>query len=144
MVVATLKTMFQKFNVFSHLLLSLNYITYKIFFDVKNLFYHSFYFKNTRDSNINKNNEQAFFKTVFFPHVGDANSTKFTKLVLVFSTLFHKNILNSNNFFVYLVKPRLDSTLKQTSFYKDLVFNFTNKFDNNSMYNNFLVGYKST
>lgn len=52
--------------------------------------------------------------------------------------------MNKNFFFWWVGNKRLDTTLNQTTFYKNTVYDFNKKNDYDSMYNNFLYGFKTT
>lgn len=52
-------------------------------------------------------------------------------------------ILNKNLFFWWLDNVRLKASLNQTEFYKNVAFNHNNSNTYNTMYTNFLVGFRS-
>lgn len=140
MVVAWLKQLLKKFSA-----------VFKLFLSVQNLFHElKFYVSVYFDVNAKLNTQSLNLKTSVYRYfllnqlyLANLNKVNFLQYFL-FRLLNKTNyILNKNTFFWWTGNKRLDTTLDQTDFYKNVVFNFNNKVDNRSMYSNFLIGFKS-
>lgn len=141
MVVAWLKQLFKKLNSLFILLFktqyALNELKYSVFkyFEVRR-------FLDSANISSTKPNMYRFFllNQLYKKNLNNANTLQYF-LFRVFNS--SNTILKQNSFLWWTGNKRLEGTLNQTTFYKNVVFNFNNKNSNTSMANNFLIGFRS-
>jgi len=93
----------------------------------------------------NKKPNYSAYRYLLLSQLYKNTSTKSYIFYFIFRKLnWSNNMLNKNAFTWWLSNVRLNASLNNTNFYKNVVFGFNNSVTNKSMHNNFLIGLKST
>ena len=92
----------------------------------------------------NKTPNYSAYRYLLLSQLYRNTSTKSYIFYFIFRKLnWSNNMLNKNAFTWWLSNVRLNASLNNTNFYKNVVFGFNNSVTNKSMHNNFLIGLKS-